>query len=103
MTDFIISEERLREMVFSKYRKVRDNIWSDVRSRPLSEELTDAYRNGYIDGQAKAAIENESITERRLIEARIKTMGCIHAKMRAKFTLAVKEIDAFFESLRSES
>ena len=33
---------------------------------------------------------------------RIKTMGCIHAKMRAKFTLAVKEIDAFFESLRGE-
>jgi len=36
---FVISEEQLREMVFSKYRKVRDNIWSDVHSRKLSEEL----------------------------------------------------------------
>ena len=51
MTDFVISEEQLREMVFSKYRKVRDNIWSDVRSRPLSEELTEAYREGYGDGR----------------------------------------------------
>ena len=53
MTDFVISEEQLREMVFSKYRKVRDNIWSDVRSRPLSDELESAYKNGFNDGQAE--------------------------------------------------
>ena len=53
MTDFVISEEQLREMVFSKYRKVRDNIWSDVRSRPHSAELESAYKNGFNDGQAE--------------------------------------------------
>jgi len=72
MTDFVISED---ELIGAEIGELELCESVHIRSRPLSDELK---------------------------MERIKTMGCIHAKMRAKFTLAVKEIDAFFESLRSD-
>jgi hypothetical protein len=82
MTDYIISEEQLNELAlyfrehqYPHIAKRGGGIISDISSCPLLEALK--------------------------IE-RVKITGCIHAKMRAKFTLAVNEIDKFFESLRSE-
>jgi len=71
---------------------------------------TSGWISGYLTGRVTDVIPTMSQLEEmyaariedKLKKERIKTMGCIHAKLRAKFTLAVKEIDTFFESLRGE-
>lgn len=39
MKQFVITEEQLREMVFTKYRKVRDNIRADIETQSLDKVL----------------------------------------------------------------
>jgi hypothetical protein len=60
MTDYIISEEELNEMVgfqiFAKPELVRK-----IRSRPLSSALTEAYREGYGDGREATITELSEI------------------------------------------
>jgi len=63
MTDFVISED---ELIGAEIGELELCESVHIRSRPLSDELTDAYRNGYIDGQSKAAVENERNNNGRL-------------------------------------
>ena len=52
MTDYVISEFNLKSLVNEKGKLKREAIAHyQVCSRPLSEELTKAYREGYGDGR----------------------------------------------------
>jgi len=84
----------------------------DTRSRPLSDELTDAYRNGYIDGQSKAAVENERNNNGRLKAERKRVLDEIPVIIRSDKDCIIRhngfdyirliDVDVAVESMRGE-
>ena len=59
------SESSAQKTIF----EILANNMRRSRPAPSPEELREAYQNGYIDGQAKAAIENERCIEGHRKEA----------------------------------
>ena len=57
MTDFVISEEQLSAiemgLKMGGITVKRNVLLTEIRSRPLSDELESAYKNGFNDGQAE--------------------------------------------------
>ena len=111
MTDFVISEEQLNTYPYENpvWRKKTE---AAIRSRPLSDELTDAYRNGYIDGQSKAAVENERNNNGRLKAERKRVLDEIPVIIRSDKDCIIRhngfdyirliDVDVAVESLRGE-
>lgn len=109
-TEYIITMARIikaRNMLMVdgyKNADVLDRMVNLLRSRPntpaapsTEEEMREAYQNGYTDGQAKAAIENE-----RCIEGHRKAERELSKKMYSLMMCVKKEnTDEFMEYYES--
>ena len=101
MTDFIISEEQLDAFEHLMGFK------SEMRSRPLSDELEKAYRHGFNDGQAEGLPEALKV-EREGIITKLETRKenykkyVVGVEMKELARIRIEEIEGIIESLRSE-